>query len=83
MRLWLQELYHPVVAVAATPAADNICLAKNGLSLVDVLRPFSQIPALNGAVPWPVGRLQVQGQGGPTAGARGRDVLPRNDRLRA
>lgn len=48
LRQWLQELYQPVVMVAATPAAEAILQARNGLSLVDLLRPYSNVAGLNG-----------------------------------
>ena len=49
VRSWVESHFHAVVLVACTPAADNICSSKNGLSIVDVLRPYSHIPQLNGA----------------------------------
>lgn len=46
---WLQEeLFSPVIAVAATPAADSILAARNGLTLVDLLRPFNEVTGING-----------------------------------
>jgi hypothetical protein len=48
IRVWLQELFAPVVLVAATPAADGIITARNGLTLVDLLRPYSHVTQLSG-----------------------------------
>ena len=50
LRLWLQDLSAPVVMVAATPAAEAAIAGRNGLSLVDLLRPYSALSNLNGAV---------------------------------
>lgn len=47
IREWLQQQFKPVVQVSASPAAQLIC-AKNGLELVDVLRPYSQLSQLQG-----------------------------------
>ncbi len=49
LRLWLQDLSAPVVMVAATPAAEASIAGRNGLSLVDLLRPYSALSNLNGA----------------------------------
>lgn len=51
-RTWVEDLHTPVVLVASTPSAENICVSKNGLGIVDVLRPFSQIPRLDGESGW-------------------------------
>lgn len=48
IRSWLQEQYAPAVLVASTPAAEALVQAKNGLSLVDLLRPYSHVFQLNG-----------------------------------
>ncbi|KAG1664040.1 hypothetical protein FOA52_010459 [Chlamydomonas sp. UWO 241] len=45
-RAWLQERHQPVLMVAADPAAEAMCMERNGLSLVDVLRPFSHLTQL-------------------------------------
>lgn len=46
---WFQtELFSPVVVVAATPAADSILAGRNGLTLVDLLRPFNEVTGING-----------------------------------
>ncbi len=47
-RAWLQDRYLPLVAVAASPAAEAICVSRNGLSLVEVLRTQSMVTGLNG-----------------------------------
>lgn len=48
IRPWLQDLYAPSVLVAATPAAEALLQVKNGLSFVDLLRPYSSLYKLNG-----------------------------------
>lgn len=45
---WLRDQYQPVVLVAGTPAAEAICSSKNGLTLVDMLRPFGHVRQLDG-----------------------------------
>lgn len=50
LKLWIQELYQPVCMVVASPAAEALCQSKNGLSLVDIFRPHSQVPQLNGGL---------------------------------
>ena len=49
VRQWVSDHFLPAVMVAATPAAENICLSRNGLSIVDILRPHSNVSQLNGA----------------------------------
>ncbi len=49
LKQWIGDTFTPVVLVAATPAAEAICVSKNGLSIVDLLRPFSVITRLDGA----------------------------------
>jgi hypothetical protein len=49
MKLWIQEHFVPVVCVAASPDAEAIC-QKNGLSVVDILRPYSHVRQLNSLV---------------------------------
>jgi hypothetical protein len=49
LRAWLQDKYNPVVAVVSTPGAEAICIHRNGLNVVDVLRPFGTLQNLNGA----------------------------------
>ncbi|GLC57223.1 hypothetical protein PLESTB_001201000 [Pleodorina starrii] len=60
IRPWLQDLYAPAVLVAATPAAEAVVQVKNGLSLVDLLRPYSSVYQLN--VPVRVGESSVRVQ---------------------
>ena len=48
LRAWIDARFAPAIYVASAPAAEAICVSKNGLSIVDVLRPFSQIVGLNG-----------------------------------
>lgn len=48
VKVWLQEHYLPVVLVAATPAAEAIASARNGLSIAELLRPYSHLSQLNG-----------------------------------
>jgi hypothetical protein len=48
IRLWMLERFCPVVLVASTNAVEEIVVARNGLSLVDLLRAFQQIPRLDG-----------------------------------
>ncbi|KAG2489318.1 hypothetical protein HYH03_012150 [Edaphochlamys debaryana] len=60
IRPFLQDLYAPAVLVAATPAAEALVTAKNGISLVDLLRPYSSIYQLN--VPVRVGEASVRVQ---------------------
>lgn len=48
IRPWLQELYAPAVLVASTPAAEALIQSKNGLGLVDLLRPYASAFGLNG-----------------------------------
>ncbi|MEW5318844.1 MAG: hypothetical protein WDW38_010029, partial [Sanguina aurantia] len=55
LKLWLQELYQPVCMIVASPAAEALCQSKNGLSLVDILRPHSHVSQLN--VPIRVGEV--------------------------
>ena len=45
---WISDQFLPVVMVAASPAAENICLSRNGLNVVDILRPYSHVQQLNG-----------------------------------
>lgn len=48
MRGWVQQLYRPVVLVASSPEAEAMCQSKNGLTVVDLLRPFSRVQNLSG-----------------------------------
>ncbi|PNH07473.1 Trafficking protein particle complex subunit 8 [Tetrabaena socialis] len=50
IRPWLQELYAPAVLVATTPAAEAILQVRNGLTLVDLLRPYGSLYQLNAPV---------------------------------
>ncbi|GIL54165.1 hypothetical protein Vafri_9740 [Volvox africanus] len=58
IRPWLYDLYAPSILVAATPAAEAVLQVKNGLSLVDLLRPYSNVYQLN--VPVRVGEASVR-----------------------
>ncbi|PNW88325.1 hypothetical protein CHLRE_01g024400v5 [Chlamydomonas reinhardtii] len=60
IRPWLQELYAPAVLVASTPAAEALIQSKNGLGLVDLLRPYASAFGLN--VPVRVGETSVRVQ---------------------
>lgn len=48
MKSWVQGLHGPVVMVASSPAADGLCTTRNGLSIVDILRPYSHLTQLKG-----------------------------------
>ena len=50
LRAWLGELWSPSVAIIASPEADALCQAANGLSVVSLLRPFGVLPQLNGTI---------------------------------
>eukprot|EP00798_Chlamydomonas_sp_ICE-L_P000836 gene836-33567_t len=47
LRSWIYDTFLPVVMVSGTSAAENICLCRNGLSLVDILRPYGHVTQLN------------------------------------
>lgn len=47
-KVWVQNLHAPCIMVAASPAAEQICTTKNGLGIVDLLRPFSYLSQLKG-----------------------------------
>lgn len=47
LKSWLRERHQIAVAVYSTPAAEAV-LAKNGLTIVDFLRPMSLVNKLNG-----------------------------------
>jgi hypothetical protein len=47
-KAWLQDRFQPVILVSATPAVEATCQSKNGLSIVDILRPFGAMQQLNG-----------------------------------
>jgi hypothetical protein len=48
LKAWLLERFQPVVLVAASPAAENICLQASGLTVVDLLRPTCTVNQLSG-----------------------------------
>jgi hypothetical protein len=48
VKAWLESLYAPAIAVAASSAAETLLQTRNGLSVVDLLRPFGFVPQLNG-----------------------------------
>ena len=45
---YILERYTPSVLVLATPEAEKMCQEKNGLSVVDLLRPFGFLHHLSG-----------------------------------
>jgi len=47
-RDYILERYTPSVLVLATAEAEKICQEKNGLSVVDLLRPFGFFHHLSG-----------------------------------
>jgi hypothetical protein len=48
IRLWMLERFRPIILVASTSAVEQVVVERNGLSLVDLLRAFRQIPRLDG-----------------------------------
>jgi hypothetical protein len=48
IRTLIEERFAPTVLVTATPAAEALVQTKNGLSIVDILRPYSHVRNLNG-----------------------------------
>ena len=49
-RVWLADQFTPSVAVITSQEADSLCLAANGLSVVNLLRPFGVLNQLNGTI---------------------------------
>lgn len=49
VRSIIEERFLPTVLVTGTPAAEALVQSKNGLSIVDILRPYSHVRNLNGA----------------------------------
>ncbi|GMH36041.1 hypothetical protein BSKO_03909 [Bryopsis sp. KO-2023] len=47
LRSWVRERFVPVVMVLSSDEAETICREKNGLNLVDVLRPFGHLANIN------------------------------------
>lgn len=47
LRSWVKERFVPVVMVLSSNEAEEICRVKNGLSLVDLLRTFWNVPRVN------------------------------------
>jgi primosomal protein N' len=48
VRALVQARYAPVVLVAATPAAEALCQAANGLTIVELLQPYSHVTGISG-----------------------------------
>jgi hypothetical protein len=48
VRAWALNRYTPVVMVVCSPEADTMCQEKNGLSVVDMLRPYGVLHNING-----------------------------------
>ncbi|GAX80359.1 hypothetical protein CEUSTIGMA_g7798.t1 [Chlamydomonas eustigma] len=46
LRSSLLDLHSPVVMIASSPAAETICTGRNGLTLADILRPYSHLNQL-------------------------------------
>lgn len=44
----LARMWAPAVAVHASPEAQELCTAANGLTLAELLRPFGELAQLNG-----------------------------------
>lgn len=47
LRSWVRDRFVPVVMVLSSKEAEEICRGKNGLTLVDVLRTFGNVPRVN------------------------------------
>lgn len=45
---WLRDHFLPTVLVAGSPQAEALVFSKNGLQLVDLLRPFHHLQYLDG-----------------------------------
>ncbi len=54
-RVWLADQLTPAVAVIASQEADSLCHAANGLTVVNLLRPFGVLNQLNGTIGGAVG----------------------------
>jgi len=50
LRSWIEERFAPAILVASTPETDD-AVAKNGLTMVDLLRPLGHISRLDGKFP--------------------------------
>lgn len=49
VREWVCSQWDPVIMVQASPEVDAMCMESNGMSFVELLRPFGTIRELNGA----------------------------------
>lgn len=47
VRAWVRERFAPMVMVVASEGVESTCREKNGLSFVDILRPYSEQTDLN------------------------------------
>jgi hypothetical protein len=48
LREWILERVTPVVMVVSSPEAEKLCQEKNGLTVVDLLRPYGIFHQLSG-----------------------------------
>ena len=53
LREWALQRFTPVVMVVSTPEAEALCQEANGLTVVDLLRPFGNLHQLSGTMPPP------------------------------
>ena len=49
-RNWIMERFTPVVMVVSSPEADRMCEERNGLTVVDLLRPYGFFHHLSGVL---------------------------------
>ena len=47
LRAWVRERFTPLVMVVASDSVESVCREKNGLSFVDLLRPFGEQTDVN------------------------------------
>lgn len=47
-REWISDRLTPAVMVVSSPEAEDMCQEKNGLSVVDLLRPYGFLHQLSG-----------------------------------
>ena len=48
MKEWIQANFTPAVMVISSPESEALCQEANGLSIVDLLRPFGFLQQLSG-----------------------------------
>ncbi|KDD73196.1 hypothetical protein H632_c2438p0, partial [Helicosporidium sp. ATCC 50920] len=60
VREWVCSQWDPVIMVQASPEVDAMCLESNGMSFVELLRPFGTIRELNGAAGVPIRTVAEQ-----------------------